>query len=99
MWKNRTLGVLVMIAGVTLVNIVYLWDVLLGKHEGAILLGWHAWVAIVIANIVFVGGLVMTIAARSRPQSGSSDEPAAKVNAAAESGAGQQAAGTEEGEP
>ncbi len=98
MWKNRSIGAFVMVAGLALVNIAYLWDVLLGKHEGAILLGGRAWVGIFIANIVLIGGMVMMIAARSRPQSGSSDEPAAKVNTTAESGAGQQPAGTEEGE-
>ena len=89
MWKDRRIGAIVMVAGLALVNVVYLWDVVLGKHEGWIYLGGKAWVAIFIANIVLVGGMVMTIAARSRPQSGSSDEPAAKVNTAAESAAGE----------
>ncbi len=99
MWKGRSIGAIVMIEGIVLVNFVYLWDVLLGKHEGLIYLGGKAWVGIFIANIVLVGGMVMTIAARSQPQSGSSDEPAANLTTAAESGAWQQPAGTEEGEP
>ena len=45
MWKDRSIGAIVMIAGIVLVNVVYLWDVVLGKHEGLILLGGKAWVA------------------------------------------------------
>ncbi len=99
MWKDRSIGAIVMIAGIALVNVVYLWDLLLAKQEGFIYLGTKAWVGIIIANIVLVGGMVMTIGARSRSQSGSSDEPAANLTTAAESGAWQQPAGTEEGEP
>ena len=78
MWKDRSIGAIVMVAGLALVNVVYLWDVLLGKHEGLIQLGWVAWVGIVIANLVGIAGMAMTLAQRSPLERGGSDEPAAE---------------------
>ena len=78
MWKDRNIGAIVMIAGFVLVNIAYLWDLLLVKHQGFIYLGWKAWIAIVIANLVGIAGMVMTLALRSPPEGGGSDEPAAE---------------------
>ncbi len=78
MWKDRTVGGIVMVAGVTLANFVYVWDVVvLGKPEDLINLGWRAWPLLVIANIVFVVGLAMTLAVFPPEQRSSSDEPAA----------------------
>ncbi len=78
MWKDRSIGAIVMVAGFALVNIAYLWDVLLAKHSGWILLGWKAWIAIVIANLVCIAGMAMTLAQRSTPEGGGSDEPDAE---------------------
>ena len=79
MWKDRTAGGIVMVAGVTLVNMVYVWDVVvLGKPEYLIHIGWLAWPILVIGNIVFVVGLAKTLALRPPHQSGSSDERATK---------------------
>ncbi len=78
MWKDRSIGAIVMVVGLALVNIAYLWDVLLAKHDGWISLGWKAWVAIAITNLVCIAGMAMTLAQRSPPEGGGSDEPAAE---------------------
>ncbi len=77
MWKDRRIGAIVVVAGFALVNIAYLWDILVAKDSGWIYLGWKAWVAIVIANLVGIAGMAMTLAQRSPPEGGGSDEPAA----------------------
>ncbi len=78
MWKDRSIGAIVMVAGFALVNVVYLWDILLAKYSGWIFLGWKAWIAIVIANLVCIAGMAMTLAQRSPPEGAGSDEPAAE---------------------
>ena len=58
MKKDRAQGAILMVIGVAVLNIVYLWDMFLGKQEGLIDIGMLAWGGIVIANIVIIGLLV-----------------------------------------
>ncbi len=50
-----------MVIGVAALNIVYLWDMFAGKHEGMINIGMWAWVAIVLANITIIASLVKMV--------------------------------------
>ena len=71
MWRNRTFGAVVLALGAGLLNFIYLWDLMLRKPEGAIILGTWASVGIVIANIVIIAGLVMmTIRKSPSPEGG-----------------------------
>lgn len=63
MKMNRTQGVILMVIGVVALNAVYLWDMIIGTHDGMIYIGTWAWVAIVIANIAIIASLV-TMAGR-----------------------------------
>ena len=71
MWRNRTFGAVVLALGAGLLNLIYLWDILLSKHEGTIILGTRASLGIVFANIVIIAGLVMmTIRKSPSPEGG-----------------------------
>ena len=70
MWRNRTFGAVVLALGVGLLNFVYLWDIMLGKHEATIILGTWANVGIVIANIVIIAALVMMTIRKSPSREG-----------------------------
>ena len=61
MKKDRSQGAILMVIGVAALNITYLWDMFADKHEGAIILGLWAWVAIVIANIAILASLVKMV--------------------------------------
>ena len=61
MKKDRSQGAILMVIGVAALNFVYLWDMLIGKHEGWIYIGMWSWVAIVVANIVIVASLVKMV--------------------------------------
>ncbi len=70
MWRNRTFGAVVLALGAGLLNFVYLWDIMLRKHEGTIILGTRASLGIVIANIVIIAGLVMMTIRKSPSREG-----------------------------
>ena len=53
------LGGALVIIGVLANNYVYLHDLVFDKHDGAILLGWHAAVAIILTLVVVAVGLVV----------------------------------------
>ncbi len=61
MLKDKRFGVKLIIVGVLLNNYVYLHDLILDKHEGAILLGPVEWFAIVLALIVIADGVVIVL--------------------------------------
>ena len=61
MKKDRSQGAILMVIGVTALNLVYLWDLFADKHDGMIYLGVWAWVAIVIANIIIIASLVKMV--------------------------------------
>ena len=67
MKKDRSQGAILMVIGVGALNFVYLWDIIIGKHEGMIFLGIWSWVAIVIANIVIVASLVKMVGREEHP--------------------------------
>ena len=61
MLKDKRLGLALIIVGVFANNYVYLHDLILDKHEGAILLGPIGWIGIVVTLIVIVGGVVILL--------------------------------------
>ena len=61
MLKDKRFGLKLIIAGVLLNNYVYLHDLILDKHEGAILLGPGEWIMIVLALIVIADGVVIVL--------------------------------------
>ncbi len=70
MWKNRAFGAVVLALGAGLLNLIYLWDILLSKPEGAIILGTWEILGIVIANIVIIAALVMMTIRKSPSREG-----------------------------
>ncbi len=61
MFEDKRLGLALIIIGVLANNYVYLHDLILDKHEGAILLGPTGWIGIVVTLIVIAGGLVILL--------------------------------------
>ncbi len=61
MLENKTLGLVLIIIGVLANNYVYLHDLILDKHEGAILLGPRGWIGIVVTGIVIALGMVILL--------------------------------------
>ncbi len=61
MLKDKRLGLTLIIVGVLLNNYVYLHDLILDKHEGAILLGPGDWVVIVLTLIVIADGVAIVL--------------------------------------
>ncbi len=61
MLKNKKLGLVLIIIGVLANNYVYLNDLILDKHEGAILLGPRGWIGIVVTLIVIAIGMVILL--------------------------------------
>ncbi len=76
MKKDRSQGAILMVIGVAALNIVYLWDMFAGKHEGMINIGPWAWVAIVLANITIIASLVKMVGREQHPgREGGSEQP------------------------
>lgn len=65
MLANRRLGTALIIIGVLANNYVYLHDVVLGTHQGAIELGWLGAVGIVVTLVVIALGLIMLLRSRA----------------------------------
>ncbi len=61
MLKNKRLGLALIVVGVLANNYVYLHDLVLGRHEGAILLGWIAGTGIVVTLGMIVAGAVILL--------------------------------------
>ncbi len=61
MLKDKRFGLKLIIVGVLLNNYVYLHDLILDKHEGAILLGPGEWVVIVLTLIVITDGVAIVL--------------------------------------
>ncbi len=61
MLKDKRIGLALIIVGVLANNYVYLHDLILDKHEGAILLGPRGWIGIVATLIVLAGGVVILL--------------------------------------
>ena len=59
--QSKELGLAIIIIGVLANNYVYLHDLVLDKHDGAILLGWPSWVGIVVTLIVVAIGIVILV--------------------------------------
>jgi hypothetical protein len=69
MLGNRKLGWMLVVIGVLANNYVYLHDIVTNGHGGAILLGWHAGVAIGMSLAVIALGLAMAWRGGSRKTS------------------------------
>jgi hypothetical protein len=61
MKKDRSQGAILMVIGVAVLNFIYLWDMIVGKHDGFIFLGLWSWVIIVVANVVIVASLTKMV--------------------------------------
>lgn len=61
MLKDKRSGLALIIVGVLANNYVYLHDLILGRHEGAILLGWIAGLGIIVTLIMIAGGAVILL--------------------------------------
>ncbi len=61
MLENRKLGLPLIIIGVLANNYVYLHDLILDKHEGAIVVGPTGWIGVVVTLIVIAGGVVILL--------------------------------------
>ncbi len=61
MLKDKRFGLALIIVGVLANNYVYLHDLILDKHEGAILLGPRGWIGIVVMLIVIACGVVILL--------------------------------------
>ncbi len=76
MKKDRAQGAILMVIGVAALNFVYLWDMIVGKHDGMINIGVWAWVAIVIANIAILASLVKMVGRKEHSgREGGGDQP------------------------
>ena len=60
MEQKKMLGYALVVVGVLANNYVYVHDLVLDKHDGAIILGWQSVVAIVVTLVVVAVGLIMT---------------------------------------
>ena len=69
MERKKMLGWALVIIGVLANNYVYLHDLVFDKHEGAILLGWQAKVAIILTLVVVAVGLVVAWRAAAEAKS------------------------------
>ncbi len=65
MLKDKRLGLALIINGVLANNYVYLHDLILDKHEGAILLGWIGGVGIIVTLVVIAIGVVILLRAQA----------------------------------
>ena len=61
MKKDRSQGAILMVIGVAALNLIYLWDMFAGKHDGFIYLGVWSWVAIVFANMIIIASLMKMV--------------------------------------
>ncbi len=66
MLEDKRLGLALIIIGVLANNYVYLNDLILDKHEGAIVVGPTGWIGIVVTLIVIAGGVIILL--RSQPR-------------------------------
>lgn len=59
MLENKGSGWALIVVGVLANNYVYLHDLIIDKHEGAILLGAKGWIGIVASLVVIAVGMVI----------------------------------------
>ena len=59
MLKNRTVGLVLIIIGILANNYVYLHDLVVGRPQDQILLGFYSAIGIVVALLVVALGLVI----------------------------------------
>ncbi len=69
MLKDKRLGLALIILGVLANNYVYLHDLILDKHEGAILLGWISGVGVIVTYVVIAIGVVILLRAQANDAS------------------------------
>ncbi len=65
MLKDKRLGLALIIVGVLANNYVYLHDLILDKHEGAILFGWISGVGVIVTYVVIAIGVVILLRAQA----------------------------------
>ena len=58
---ERTQSVIITVIGVAALNLVYLWDMIIGTHDGMISIGPWAWGGIVLANLAIIVCLVKMV--------------------------------------
>ncbi len=56
-------GVALIVVGVVANNYIYFHDLVLDKHQGAILLGWPSYIGIIVSLAVIAVGAVMVVRA------------------------------------
>ena len=61
MKTDKSRGAILMVIGVAALNVVYLWDIIVDKHDGLINIGLWAWAAIVIVNVAIIAILVKMV--------------------------------------
>ena len=66
--RKKMLGYALVVIGVLANNYVYLHDLVTDKHDGAIILGWQAVVAIVLTLVVVAVGLVVAWRAKAEAE-------------------------------
>ncbi len=59
MERKKMLGYALIVIGVLANNYVYVHDLVMDKHDGAIILGWQSVVAIVVTLVVVAVGLIV----------------------------------------
>ena len=69
MLKDKRLGLALIIVGVLANNYVYLHDLILDKHEGAILLGWISGIGVIVTLVVIAIGVVILLRAQANDAS------------------------------
>ncbi len=69
MLKDKRLGLVLIIVGVLANNYVYLHDLILDKHEGAILLGWISGIGVIVTLVVIAIGMIILLRAQANDAS------------------------------
>jgi len=73
------IAAVVLFDAVALLNGVYLWDLIVDKHDGWILLGWKAYLGIAATNLGVIGALAWLLAWALRRDRASPSDGAAAV--------------------
>ena len=73
------IAAIVMIDALVLLNGAYLWDLIVGKYDGWIQLGWKAYIAIAIANIAIVASMAWLLVRAARAGRGDDSGPPKSV--------------------
>ncbi len=73
MERKKMLGYALVVVGVLANNYVYVHDLVMDKHDGAIILGWQSVVAIVVTLVVVAVGLILAWRAEAETEGATPD--------------------------